>query len=70
MSKGFSIARFFYAAMVGLPVFLWLIAMLLLVNAFFPSYITAYIIDIFAFLLGLASLVFGVVGFWEVFMHE
>ena len=67
--KEFKKMMFFYGAMAGMPVLLWLVAVLLLVTAFFPSYLIAVLIEAFTFLLGIAALTFGIVGFWEVFMN-
>ncbi len=67
--SGFETMRFFYGAMIGVPVLLWLVAVISLVYAFFPVQLFPIILDVFAFLLGVASLVYGILGFWEVFMH-
>lgn len=63
MKAGFNVAVFFYATMVGIPILLLLITLL----SPFPSLISLR--NIFGALLGIASIIFGVVSFWEVFLH-
>ena len=63
MSKGLNVTIFFYGAMTAIPALLFLIAVLSSFQALF------WLRDIFAVLLGIGSIVFGVIGFWEVFLH-
>lgn len=53
----------FYGAMAGVPILLWLVAML----SPFPQYHDLRFM--LATLAGIGSIVFGVIGFREVFVH-
>ena len=55
---------FFYGAMAGVPLLVWLVAML----SPFPQFF--FIRTILLALAGLGSIVFGVFGYIEVFVHD
>ena len=61
--SAFRYMLFFYAAMVGVPVLLWLIAVLSPVSG------TALLRLVLSLLAGIGSIIFGIVGFREVFVH-
>jgi hypothetical protein len=61
--SGFRYMMFFYGAMAGVPVLLWLLSVLSAID-------TANIAKIFlGFLIAIGSIIFGVVGIKEVFVH-
>ncbi len=63
MRIGFNIMFFFYVAMIGIPIGLWLIS----VTSQMPQYHQIRVV--LAALVGIGSIIYGVVGFKEVFTH-
>lgn len=61
--SGFWVMSLFYAAMAGVPILLWIISLL----SPYPQYHDIKVI--LATLAGIGSIVFGVIGFREVFVH-
>ncbi len=61
--KGFRLMMPFYVSMAGVPVLLWLIAAL----SPFPQLHTIRVA--LAVLAGIGSIIFGVIGYREVFVH-
>ncbi len=61
--SAFKMASLFYAAMAGVPVLLWLIAVTS------PLQQHQLLREVLATLAGIGMLVFGIIGLWEVFMH-
>ncbi len=55
---------FFYGAMAGVPLLIWLVAML----SPFPQFF--FIRAVLLALAGFGSIVFGVFGYMEVFVHD
>lgn len=63
MKKAFYVVSLFYAAMAGVPILLWLIAILSSTHSYQAL---RYALGI---LLGIGSIIFGVIGFRDVFLH-
>lgn len=61
--SAFRYMMFFYAAMVGVPLLLWIISISYAVPGL------EWLRVVLAALAGIGSIVFGVVGFKEVFVH-
>lgn len=61
--KGFNIMFFFYGAMAGVPILLVLAALL----SPFPQW--SLLREILFILIGIGSIIYGVIGFKEVFGH-
>ncbi len=61
--SAFKMASLFYAAMAGVPVLLWLIAVTS------PLQQLQLLREVLATLAGIGMLVFGIIGLREVFMH-
>ena len=62
--KEYKKMMFFYGAMAGVPILLWLIAVM---SPFPQLHLIRYVLGILA---GIGSIVFGILGYREVFTRE